>query len=214
MKHGMQKGGEMTEKPILFTAEMVRAILRDEKTQTRRVMKLGSEAKKAFDKTPPTRREGATTYELIDGENCWMCFGPYGKPGDHLWVRETWGVAPCFDNFKPSQIPLGSERHVDYRADLERFRGVHVAKWHPSIFMPRKFSRILLRVKDVRVERVQNISEGDARAEGCNSNDKLPTARAEFELLWNSINGKRGFGWDENPWVWVVEFERANSINS
>lgn len=221
----------MSEKPILFSAPMVRAILDGAKTQTRRVVKpqpINVPGGAHID--PYDHDYSAFTVWTSDNRMCLHCGGdrkemahwrsPYGKPGDHLWVRETWGVAPCYNEFKPSLIPLSSAFHVDYRADPERFRdpGVHVDKWRPSIHMPRWASRILLRVTDIRVERIQNMPFHDIRAEGvsCPTHDFesgfctspcADLAKAWIDL-WDSINAKRGFGWESNPWVWVVEFER------
>jgi hypothetical protein len=183
------------EKPILFSAPMVRAILSGAKTQTRRVVKPGHKFDEHF-------------------ETC-----PYGQPGDRLWVKETW-----------QDDPVG-EWGVCYRASGHnegcKFP-LHL--WRPSIFMPRKLSRITLEITDVRVQRVQEISDDDATAEGCEfspvpgcgDDDKwchgtckrhgrcmyLRAPRFQFQDLWDSLNAKRGYGWKENPWVWAITFKR------
>lgn len=193
----------MTEHPILFKAEMVRAILDDRKTQTRRVIK-----------PQPEDYHGMARHDWLwygRKEHSAMPFDdyvfscPYGKPGDRLWVREKhcfdvqltedrWHVV--YDN--PSEMPHWSNYDNDKNPKLN--------KWRPSIHMPRWASRILLEVTDVRVERVNEISEADCEAEGL----KLLQGgiKSEFRVLWDSINEKRGFGWDKNPWCWCVSFKR------
>ena len=118
---------------------------------------------------------------------------PYGKPGDELWVRETWN---------------GTESEgIAYRATDPQMDG---EPWKPSIFMPRWASRLQLVIKDVRVERLQDISIDDIYAEGAYSINwgRMPGSEHKaFKALWDSINAKRGYGWETNPWVWVVEFE-------
>ncbi len=193
----------MKEHPILFNAEMVRAILDGRKTQTRRCVK------------NPEIMDGL----MLEGEEGEWC--PYGKPGDRLWVRETWTK-----NYRPTLRGERFLRHdprdgcgIIYRADGIRIDREYGEKWKPSIFMPRWASRILLEVTDVRVERVQEIREKDSFAEGCHpdrmhygpcNNDHCPcTCRGAFARLWDSINAKRGFGWESDPWVWVVSFRRV-----
>jgi len=155
---------------------------------------------------------------------------PYGSPGDRLWVRETWGaVWPDIDR----EYAL-EECKIEYRADLppdrtdypggwpaDEARGNPDApKWRPSIHMPRWASRITLEVTGVRIERMQDISKHDAIAEGIQWSEAFPegyvhpgsrrgfgSAQQAFRSLWDSINAKRGYSWDSNPWVWVVEFE-------
>jgi hypothetical protein len=145
---------------------------------------------------------------------------PYGGAGDRLWVRETFQEVDDSDEDKVRKGPI-------YRADAD-----DLGPWTPSIYMPRKYSRITLEVTGVRVQRVQDISEEDASAEGIRKVTKdgdvkkycvydrgdmsstpwaeMPrTARDAYRILWNSINEKRGFGWSTNPWCWVVEFKRA-----
>ena len=202
----------MTVKPILFNGEMVRAILEGRKTMTRRVVK----PQPTFD-FPTLTMQG-----VGDDEGLWKLSPldkpvrcPYGVPGDLLWVRETWatteqaGVHP-------------SDAEMLYRAtdpDWETWDGW---RWSPSIFMPRWASRLKLRITSIRVERVQDITEEDARAEGAPishqgdrphfSRHPVPndTHRLGFVHIWDSINAGRGFGWDANPWVWVVGFERVS----
>jgi hypothetical protein len=209
------------EKPILFNTEMVKAILEGRKTQTRRVVKpqpgftYCTKCKKEFTHCAcyfdsDKKAERCTKTGSADLNKC-----PYGKPGDRLWVRETWALTQYdFDHIPDERI---------YRAD---FGNEPVDwNWKPSIFMPREVSRILLEITDIRVERVQQILNVDALAEGIQAfskdgnlykygldewkwSDMPRDARDAFKRLWDSINKKRGFGWEVNPWVWVVEFKR------
>lgn len=189
----------MKERPILFSTDMVRAIRDGRKTMTRRVVK-GNPGKLGF--SPFACKHDDYLDEHGRQYSC-----PYGVPGDRLWVRETWCTSPAYDKWKPRDLPIGCP--IWYRAQADD----DMSKWRPSIFMPRWASRINLIVKDVRVELVQDISEDDAWCEGVSMDEVLdipcsgPMGVAVFSRLWNSINAKRGYGWDSNPWVWVVEFE-------
>ena len=204
----------MKERPILFSAPMVRAILDGRKTQTRRVVK-GDHG-------------GPTTWVERDG--LWhpcadvLCRGaldavgpgvrcPYGQRGDRLWVRETWCVAdPDYAHYPADGRPLRSDdRWAWYRAtegDLVEYTN-NRSPWRPSIHMPRWASRLTLEVTGVRVERLQDLSEEDARAEGVEplgSLGRVPPHINGFADLSEQINGAAS--WDANPWVWVVEFRR------
>lgn len=207
--------------PILFNGEMVRAILEGRKSQTRRVIKfplnkthvVGNPVK-LFGDWPLSRvgdlKDGVLGYDCqseVDDTISGSVKCPYGKPGDRLWVRETW----C-QKWIPGK-GFGDEWF--YRA-TEKKEIVHVddgekSPWRPSIHMPRVASRITLKVTDVRVERVQDISEKDVRSEGVNFFG-APDGHLKWVKLWDSINEKRGFGWEKNPWVWVVEFKRLNDV--
>lgn len=222
----------MKEHPILFSAPMVRAIHSGQKTQTRRVVR------KQFAKDAEPAEVAATTPEGwqtaghsgLWWDNTGACFDdaircPYGQPGDRLWVRETWSVAQLCTPSTPIR-----EKTV-YRADFpDDYDGFGIPRWIPSIHMPRKESRITLDVTGVRVERLQDISEADAIAEGTFSyaqelyrDPRVTTADIEaliakygegkasclYAALWESINGSGS--WDENPWVWVVEFKRVSA---
>lgn len=202
----------MKERPILFSGEMVRAILDGTKTQTRRVVKMPA----AVQFEP---EQGDTPADLNDlqemawfddheagpGFYAWLseypeegsmpvrC--PYGEPGERLWVRETFAPAWCGDWVYAADY--SKERLAEKDA-----RGF----WKPSIHMPRQASRLTLEVTAVRVERLQDISEADARAEGCPAQAPgLP--RHWYAQLWDRINGAGA--WDANPWVWVVEFHKV-----
>lgn len=201
----------MKEKPILFSGDMVRAIIEGRKTQTRRVIRAQPTDARPLNIWHPHGRamDGArfTNVQL------------YAEAGDLLWVREMW--APCGDGgvvWYRAGIPgfrAGKKtgEWFDYPYTLGKtFSPPDDLEWRPSIYMPRWASRITLRVNNVRVERVQDISDDDAIAEGIKvyvpvPGDGLPAPRLQFKNLWDSINAKRGYGWDNNPWVWVVGFE-------
>ncbi|MDD3675822.1 hypothetical protein [Thauera propionica] len=193
----------MRERPILFSAPMVRAILDGRKTQTRRVVK-----DRHIDAAPP-----ACFFQWLR-ERC-----PYGQPGDRLWVKETF-----FDTAPFRDAPLFESRAtpIAYRADNE-FIGCH--KWRPSIHMPRRASRITLEINAVRVERLHEINAADAKSEGIEGQfeggpwrnyqrdghwfpegkDTAPVL--SYRTLWEKINGPGS--WDANPWVWVIEVKRV-----
>lgn len=187
------------ERPMLFNTEMVRAILDGRKTQTRRIVK----------------NQSLTEEQL---KNC----GKPCYPGDILWVRETWTVW---------SRTLGKMPAFHYKADGEDLANV---KWHPSIHMPKEAARIWLKVTNVKCERLQDISFADIQAEGMDMDewyeydewqhsvgdgmgDEIPVI---FEnpyhffgsRVWDSTMGSlekyEKYGWDANPWVWVIEFER------
>ncbi|MBY0483473.1 hypothetical protein [Nitrosomonas sp.] len=188
---------ESKERPILFNGEMVRALLDGRKTQTRRVCKGQRELSNNHD------------FQL---DRC-----PFGKSGDRLWVRETW-QGPLFDDEIPEDWNSDKYKTPEYcyykasgdSCDFTDADDNFVERWSPSIHMPRWASRILLEVTNVRVERLQDISEEDAIAEGIISPmfgsdlDRMQY-RAGFQNLWESINGKGS--WDLNPWVWCITFE-------
>jgi hypothetical protein len=227
--------GDVVERPILFSGPMVRAILEGRKTQTRRVVNLPKDTEWAYEVEVERRGDFEIAMAAnYSGKQQVLRFCPYGKPGERLWVRETW--AHCFlrrdytDEYVSVAGYVGSPKpdHVAYKADVDL--GDFSGKWRPSIHMPRWASRIALEVTGVRVEQLQEIGEGDAIQEGVehlsaglvlnpwrNYLQGKPgemvqhcsCARRSFQTLWDSINGKRGIGWKENPWVWVVEFRRV-----
>lgn len=202
----------LKERPILFSSEMVRAILEGRKTQTRRVVKL-----KEFQ--PCTFPEGSE-WIFRDKRDCWNDvstkllidnYCPYGKPGDKLWVRETW----AHDDMDCKDAHCGNSDHIWYRASEEpivadSFAGS--AAWKPSIFMPRWASRITLEIVNIRVERLHQIDKAGATAEGITADFYNRTALSWwyefFSEYWDSLNAKRGYSWESNPWVWVIEFKR------
>jgi len=192
----------MKERPILFSGPMVRAILDGSKTQTRRTFKGTTEHKGPYN---------PACMEAHQQANGWGSICPHGTPGDRLWVRETWAVQHGFDAWTPRHIPRGARIYYSATADLKGPCGVGGLRCRPSIFMPRWASRILLEITDVRVQRLQEISEGDARAEGAIGalNDSIGDnwcACEAFAALWESINGPGS--WHANPWVWAITFQR------
>lgn len=205
----------MKERPIIFNGDMVRAILEGRKTQTRRVIKPQPVFNSMFNEWRTEKNRVAyDTGELIFDSFLDGC--PYGQPGDELWVRETWQHCFAQDN-----VPI--EKTIIYKADCPNY---DATPCKPSIHMPRCFSRIQLKITDVRVERVQDIADEDIKAEGIREFTKdgnvmkyglegwvwqtMPrTPRDAFKELWDLINAKRGYSWDANPWVWAIEFERV-----
>lgn len=207
----------MKERPILFSAPMVRALLDGRKTQTRRIIK-----------PQPQCGVGRYTEDGTPGEVDWVLLDedgdpidialrcPYGAPGDRLWVKETYAVDVS-----------GCLRGLSYRADHQDPRGdgpAHPMRWRPSIYMPRWASRLTLEVTQVRVERLQDISEADAIAEGIEPvpggyRNYMPEREAQgiatsfaspresFFSLWESIHGADSLA--SNPWDWVVEFKKV-----
>lgn len=239
------------EKPIIFSSEMVKAILTGRKTQTRRVIP---------DQEHILRMDDSQNYGPLTVKNSetpgifrWNCREGtgggagihkcnYGFTGDKLWVRETfqlwqpWGSVGDewvgdevmeFDGRIPKAAPdVYSPWRLAYKAD-----DPDLCKWwRPSIFMPRWASRIMLEIVSVRVERVREITREDAMAEGVSNCWEWNEARnkkhpehfgrgllnpyvANISVLWDEINGKRGYGWDVNPWVWVIEFKVSEVSN-
>jgi hypothetical protein len=200
----------MKERPILFSAPMVRAILDGRKTMTRRLVKGAPPAAGCARWVIPQGKEhkgwaGALFFQGGTPESRGLtdirC--PYGVPDDLLWVRETWAADAPLDQVRAAyeDVMSGSfGASIYYRAD-----GAHEGtglEWKPSIHMFRWMSRITLRITSIRVERVQDISDDDALREGTQG-------KRSFAALWDSINAKRGYGWESNPWVWVVSFERV-----
>lgn len=190
----------MIERPILFSGSMVSAILSGEKTQTRRVVKIG-----------PIEED----FKIVD------C--PYGGPGDRLWVRETF----CYQTGPMSDPSNRKKSNVLYRASLDSYIAgtALTGAWRPSIHMPRWASRITLEITGIRIERLQDIRFADAMAEGIkdlSTPDHVDygiegVACAEhpvraFQLLWDRINAKRGYEWDMNPLVWVISFRKLDEV--
>ncbi|WP_028236738.1 hypothetical protein [Pseudomonas brassicacearum] len=202
------------ERPILFSAPMVRAILEDRKTVTRRQVKCSIANR--FDE-PRGQADVDAGYPFVECEDGYVSavkLCPYGQPGDRLWVRETWA------EIRVAQAP--DQEWIVYRECDNRTD--YGGPWKPSIFMPRRACRILLEITAVRVERLQDISDGQAEAEGIDL-DQLadaqerydmvadhnmtgrPTTVGQFAYLWGSINGAGA--WDANPWVWAITFRRV-----
>lgn len=191
----------MKERPIIFQGEMVRAILDGRKTQTRRPIKPQPENGHYIDHCHWNK----SGWAFWKNGGC-TCVGTHSPPafeGDRLWVRETFGEDYCGDFFSTPK-GSGQKAQIVYRADGHDMSECGTG-WRPSIHMPREASRITLEVTEVRVERVQDISEEDARAEGPLLSDKIIncTYRDAFMGLWDSIYQD----WVCNRWVWVVRFK-------
>lgn len=219
-----------TERPILMKGEMIRAILDNRKSQTRRIVKPQPEeipkhvTRAPGEPDPSYWWSGGNAGMMIDLRDMGS-FCPQGKPGDRLWCKETFW-------------PANQGKTIHYRADMSPMDaagfGAMYGGWKPSIFMPRKASRLTLEITAVRVERLQDISEADALAEGvemgrcvctdcdfevtasgnpgamcpdwgCDGEIRKASAKENYELLWESINGKGS--WDKNPFVWILEFK-------
>lgn len=194
----------MKEHPILFKDEMIRAILKGRKTQTRRVVKLpknhvwGS----FFDGQICPENDLSSLGYPVDELRC-----PYGQPGDRLFVREAFRLCAEADGIKPRDTDAAYR--VWYEADAPHQLGF--GKLRPSMFMPRWASRITLEMTGVRVERLQACNEVDAIAEGAPwaafGAPQEGSHKAGFAALWESINGPGS--WDANPWVWCINFRRV-----
>lgn len=201
------------EHPILFSAPMVRAILEDRKCVTRRVVKLLPSAEHSHKLGP------GQGWMLLDNGR-FMAKCPY-EVGDRLWVRETFGLdnkeyVKTYKHEAWRGQPDPSSAQVFYRDSEHDLSIFPPGYWKPSIFMPRWASRITLEIEDVRVERVQEITEDGAKAEGCapviiDGFVECGTRKTTFRALWDSINEKRGYGWDVNPWVWAITFRRIET---
>ena len=246
----------MTERPILFSGEMVKAILEGRKTQTRRITGLddvnkypgsligqcslgllgyrGLEvsdyylnppAKKQFKKEPGLWHwflgEQSEKREI----NPIVVKCPYGVPGDRLWVRETckidcmMGIEPYTKEVVSVTYRAGGIKQFDHKYMSEKTIKGGMNHWTPSIFMPRWASRITLEIGKVRVERLQEIILSEIGMEGVKWPGETWGKTGYFEnefpkifgRLWDSINAKRGFPWESNPWVWVIEFKKVEA---
>ena len=226
----------ITNRPILFNTAMVRAILDNRKTQTRRTIK-------NISVVPGI----GYVFKGSDDAKDWISHCPYGKQGDQLWVRETWQGPLFYDEIPEdwNSDKYKTPEYCHYKAtgdscDFTDSDDNFVERWQPSIHMPRWASRILLEVTNVRVERLNDISEYDAVYEGLKAITKdcqtikygIPDIDGypgsdnigwnwcdwdvspvlAYKSLWESINGQGS--WDLNPWVWVIEFKRANCLGN
>lgn len=210
----------MKERGMIFNAEMVRAILDGRKTQTRRMLtprqlEMIGYAAQAGECYPLESGQQHANSQAYYREWC-----PFGAVGDRIWVRETWaeagGNAPELQLYRanyPDHVPS----HYEHLKPAEEIR------WRPSIHMPRWASRITLEITDVRVERLNAISESDAQAEGVTQlrggfwkhyqpgwTQHQLSARGSFVTLWKSLYGDES--WHSNPWVWVIEFKRVEAV--
>ncbi|MBH2906401.1 hypothetical protein I5Q42_05080 [Serratia marcescens] len=227
----------MKERPVIFNGEMVRAILDGRKTQTRRVMKpqpepcyrgghwWPSNAFKTMLHIEEQMQNGAGGWGGLAGDAC-----PFGQVGDRLWVRETFAILGNEDGCPidwDGNLIKGDEKHAAriYKASCWQEPGnyglwsipdrdtQYEGAWRPSIHMPRWASRITLEITAVRVERLNDISEEDAKAEGvkagvCPGHEHM-MHQVAFSELWQSIYGEES--WRANPWVWVIEFKQVSA---
>jgi len=190
-------------KPIIFNSEMVRAILDGRKTQTRRVIKNMPEfvdccfVKKGILEVQYWGKNKINYQpDMPANDKKILIKCPYGKIGDELWVRESFAVG---------------KHGKTYKATWNNPERINI-KWKPSIHMPKKYARIFLEITNIRVERVQDITEYDAKAEGVKEFPKDFKEQLYYKCfrdLWNSINEKRGFGFNSNPYVWVLGFKKV-----
>ncbi|MCW9321888.1 hypothetical protein LAV69_00995 [Klebsiella quasipneumoniae subsp. quasipneumoniae] len=218
----------MKERGMIFNGEMTRAILDGRKTQTRRIMKPQPEPCPRGGHWWPSNVFKTMLHveeEMQNSEGGWGGLAgdacPFGDLGDRIWVRETWAEAGA----SAPDLKLYRANYPEHVPSI--YENVPLAeeiRWTPSIHMPRWASRILLEITDVRVERLNAISEEDAEAEGidmealydsqdcydCIADHNMtgrPTVTGAFKYLWESIYGEEG--WKSNPWVWVIEFKRV-----
>lgn len=220
------------EKPILFSGPMVKAILDGRKTQTRRVIKPQPDSE-----INPVWIDEAECFQWATAEFRRWC--PYGLLGDRLWVRETWMQVYEYDKGKFHALRDSNDTYSE-KCKRAKYKATDTppenfaVTWRPSIHMPRWASRITLEITDVRVERLQSISEEDARAEGFPLGYGLPgrlkitenckvvrnekaeihdfTALGGFARLWDALNGNRlGCSWKDSPWVWAITFRRLTT---
>lgn len=218
----------MRERPIPFNAAMACATLEDRKTQTRRVVRgTALEWLNSANFTPE--------YVALPENG----FSPYGYAGDRLWGREAWRVSRKHDSIAPRDLPVRT-MSVMYEAgghaanyengwtvfNDESIDAPWIGKYRPAMFMPRWASRITLENVTVRIERLQGINEADAHAEGiylfpgegggykwARGEQEYDSAVEAYRHLWDGLNAARGYGWDANPWVWVVEFKRIDTAS-
>lgn len=205
----------MNEHPIIFSTPMVQAILKGRKTQTRRIIKdihpdsqniilQGFEKIDKITFLEPDQFDKPENEKLASQVSC-----PYGKTGNLLWVRETWQHTKCLNiNFEDENYGYV------YKADGQPWEDYERWTWKPSIYMPKIAARIWIKLTNVRVEQLHQITEEDAKAEGVpkerilgasDSPSNPLTYKYGFFNIWNNIHGYAS--WLENPWVWVIEFE-------
>lgn len=218
----------MKERSILFNGAMVRAILSGAKTQTRRVLKQATGLSLSVDMVEGAAGVAELSWLHGDGpgydvdESTSRVPCPFGQPGDRLWVRETHAIFPAHGQHRgdgkrwgpwgglPTTVSEDGERIAYYREGFDR---CNPGRWRPSIHMPRWACRLVLEITDVRVERLQAISEADAIAEGIDflrhapDADESLTPQQLFHCLWDGTGGD----WDSNPWVWAITFKRIEA---
>ena len=189
--------------PILFSTQMVDAILEGRKTQTRRIFKVNkTQISHPQENVFWDKEMGEAVYTSLGGQSWWNC--PYGNVGDILWVRETWQettwLHPSDENY--GYIYKASENGREWAANDESWT------WEPSLFMPKDACRLFLEITNIRIERLQDISANDIKSEGVSYTiDYYPNFLELWENLWVKINGQQS--WQDNPFVWVIEFKQV-----
>jgi hypothetical protein len=209
---------KMKEHPILFKGDMIKAILEDQKTMTRRIKGLNkiNEDPEQW-KLDALLPDGTAVFNRGNGHEIVKIKCPYGVPGDRLWVKEAWGVHARYDKLPPSKLPKKDrlQNGIWYLSDICRGeKSIWMGRTRSSRFMPRFASRITLEITNIRAERLQEITAEDAIKEGCRYWDcghpdcggKHYGPIGSFMELWNSIHGKDA--WDRNDWVGRYEFKR------
>ncbi|WP_296222694.1 hypothetical protein [uncultured Sphingomonas sp.] len=195
----------MTDRHILFSGPMVRALLDGSKTQTRRVLK----------PQPPSEARYSGIHYASDEPASWFFNSPQGprkireryEPGDRLWVREAWKCEERFHAVAPRDLKPGVPVYYSADPDPRDSNPGCAGRQRAGMHMPRWASRLTLIVTDVRVQRLQEISEVDAIREGVTLiEESIEDPRMAFMWLWDSLNASRGFGWDANPWVCALTF--------
>src|SRR3972149_2575511 len=224
----------MKERPIIFSPEIVRAMLAGNVTQTRRVVKFMHETPKLIGQAAEHRNLNAVYPAREKGWVFWqttragdglaeftkkayatglLC--PYGEPGDRLWVKEAWYTSKKYDPLPPAKFPV--EAKTIFRYLGSRAKPEWAGRTRSARFMPRWASRITLEIVNVRVERLQDVSDDDAKAEGFEYYGETlfkdygeilaeHTAIYKYASYWDLLNARQGFLWKSNPWVWMIEF--------
>lgn len=191
----------MAEYSILMAPDEVRALLDDRKTETRRLVEPQPNVVHSI------HEDASITTNLIFRRGGQRIKCPYGKPGDVLWVRENFRVSSAHDGLPMADVPPSDS--VEYAVDQER---VLTGRARLSVFMPRWAARIFLEVQEVRMERLQDISEEDARAEGIEWDARMFPMAYYFKEYWNRL-AKPGQRWEDNPCLWVVKFKKLEGYN-
>lgn len=209
----------MKERGIIFSAPMVKAIAEGRKTQTRRVVRTRLNTwhidRLLADWSLSGLRQHADAHGCavfyvqtdVDNRDRETVHCPYGKPGDKLWVRETWREGT------PTINGPDLDSHIAYRADVsECLRNRKI--WKSPICMPRRASRFSMTITGLRVERLHDIVDGDVEAEGIDAEliNRWLDPRMAFASVWDSLIANRGYGWDTNPWVWVLKWEKVEEL--
>ncbi len=198
----------VSERGMIFNAEMVRALLDGRKTQTRRIIKDCTVGRDPISKFIKIGKKFIGCYPEDVPELIRECC-PYGVPGDRIWVRETWAEAGA----SAPDLKLYRANYPEHVPSIyENVPPAEEIRWTPSIHMPRTASRILLEITDVRVERLRSMSQDDARAEGVIAASGPMEAGLAFRELWDSIYGDES--WNSNPWVWVIKFKRIEELTA